>query len=294
MINIPTSLQSDLEAGVTTLCWCWRVTRSDGEIFGFTEHDKDLEIDGVTYRAGTGWTAGAQRSETGLSAARTSSFGGLDSQVITASDIDNGLWDYSRVEILRVNWSDPTQYWLAVTGEITDIKRSEVGFEAEISGLSARLNRKIGRVFSRTCDAELGDARCGVDLENADYIRSVTIADTQGSDEWGVTGAEDRDAGWFRHGVARFDTGPNAGAQLRITDHTIVQGETRIRVERPPSVAVSVADTLTLQAGCDKTDATCRLKFSNLINFQGFPHMPGNDLLLRHASREVRRDGSAR
>jgi uncharacterized phage protein (TIGR02218 family) len=37
--------------------------------------------------------------------------------------------------------------------------------------------------------------------------------------------------------------------------------------------------TFTITAGCDKRVATCRSKFSNVANFRGFPHMPGNDFL---------------
>jgi hypothetical protein len=33
----------------------------------------------------------------------------------------------------------------------------------------------------------------------------------------------------------------------------------------------------------DKRLATCRDRFANAINFQGFPHMPGNDTVMRPA-----------
>ncbi|SFE47808.1 phage conserved hypothetical protein BR0599 [Methylobacterium sp. 13MFTsu3.1M2] len=36
-----------------------------------------------------------------------------------------------------------------------------------------------------------------------------------------------------------------------------------------------------LTAGCDKRLATCRDRFANAVNFQGFPHMPGNDAVMR-------------
>jgi uncharacterized phage protein (TIGR02218 family) len=35
-----------------------------------------------------------------------------------------------------------------------------------------------------------------------------------------------------------------------------------------------------LEAGCDKRFETCRLKFANLLNFRGFPDIPGDDWLV--------------
>jgi uncharacterized phage protein (TIGR02218 family) len=33
--------------------------------------------------------------------------------------------------------------------------------------------------------------------------------------------------------------------------------------------------------GCDKSHETCRARFDNVLNFRGFPHMPGNDFVVR-------------
>src|SRR4051812_31581755 len=57
MRAIPTALQAKLDSGVTTLARCWKVTRRDGVVLGFTDHDRDLVLDGVTFRAGTGFAA---------------------------------------------------------------------------------------------------------------------------------------------------------------------------------------------------------------------------------------------
>jgi uncharacterized phage protein (TIGR02218 family) len=46
-----------------------------------------------------------------------------------------------------------------------------------------------------------------------------------------------------------------------------------------------------IRAGCDKRIATCRAKFGNVVNFRGFPHMPGQDAVLRYATRDGGHDG---
>ena len=53
MRTVPEDLSAALAGGVTTLCWCWRITRRDGQVSGFTDHDRDLVFDGVTYTAGS-------------------------------------------------------------------------------------------------------------------------------------------------------------------------------------------------------------------------------------------------
>ena len=43
----------------------------------------------------------------------------------------------------------------------------------------------------------------------------------------------------------------------------------------------AVGDTLTLTQGCGKTRADC-MAFGNIVNFRGFPDVPGSDQVLRY------------
>jgi uncharacterized phage protein (TIGR02218 family) len=61
-----------------------------------------------------------------------------------------------------------------------------------------------------------------------------------------------------------------------------------VELWQEPAQAPVAGDTFTVAAGCDKQLATCRTKFSNTVNFRGFPHMPGNDFVTSY----VRRSGS--
>ena len=64
-------LLSHLATGTTTVCQCWSMTRSDGQTLGFTDHDRDLSFDGITFKAATGMTAKALQQCTGLSVDNT-------------------------------------------------------------------------------------------------------------------------------------------------------------------------------------------------------------------------------
>ena len=68
MRDIPTELTARIESGAATLCHAWIVVRTDGARMGFTDHDRDLEVDGVVCAAGSGWTQGAMDASAGLGA----------------------------------------------------------------------------------------------------------------------------------------------------------------------------------------------------------------------------------
>ena len=49
-------------------------------------------------------------------------------------------------------------------------------------------------------------------------------------------------------------------------------------------VAIAPGDAFIVTAGCDKLFATCRDRFANVVNFRGFPHIPGNDFVTSYPS----------
>ncbi len=62
MKTIPNALQAHLDDGTTTLAWCWRIARSDGAVFGFTDHDRPLAFEGTSFEPESGLSAIEQPS----------------------------------------------------------------------------------------------------------------------------------------------------------------------------------------------------------------------------------------
>ena len=87
-------------------------------------------------------------------------------------------------------------------------------------------------------------------------------------------------AGWFTAGRLRWTGGANAGLDADIRTHAGTDTAVILDLWQPPARGIVPGDAFSLTAGCDKRFATCREKFANGLNFQGFPHMPGNDTLL--------------
>ena len=165
MRDVPEELTARIESGAATLCHAWVLRRSDGVELGFTDHDRDVVVEGLTCRAASGWTAGAADSAVGLSAGSAAVSGGLDDAAITDADVETGLFDGASVALWRVDWDRPdlrVQLWTATLGRI---RREGAGFTAELEGPLAKLERVVGRTYGRDCDAALGDGRCRIDLE---------------------------------------------------------------------------------------------------------------------------------
>ena len=144
------------------LCHAWIVIRADGARLGFTDHDRDLVVDGVTCRAGVGWSPGAGETATGYAAGQNAALGVLDAAGITEADLAAGLYDGARVAALRVDWRAPSRLLRLWSATIAAVSREGEAFKATLAGPSADLERVAGRTFTRLCDARLGDARCGV------------------------------------------------------------------------------------------------------------------------------------
>ncbi|WP_426023844.1 baseplate hub protein [Brevundimonas sp. PWP3-1b1] len=162
MRNIPEEMVARIESGAATLCHVWRLKRADGVVMGFTDHDRDLVVDGVLCRAASGWTAGAGESAVGLTAGSVSAAGALDDEAISEEDVAAGLFDAATVELWRVDWARPDLRVRLWAGTLARIRREGGGFVAELEGPLAKLERVVGRTYGRMCDARLGDQRCGV------------------------------------------------------------------------------------------------------------------------------------
>ena len=172
MRDFSTSFETHINREATTLCWAWKLTRTDGVMLGFTDHDVDLTIENILYQAASGFSPSDIDSRLGFALDNSSVQGLLSSDIITDADIRAGKYDSAAVAISRVNWTMPEENGLVWRGKLGDITFQDGHFEAELVGQSAVLERAIGRVFSRGCDASFGDEYCGL---NANEFPHGTI-----------------------------------------------------------------------------------------------------------------------
>jgi uncharacterized phage protein (TIGR02218 family) len=136
----------------------------------------------------------------------------------------------------------------------------------------------------------VGDARCGIDLGNAAYRCAGGVLSVLSEKGFLVGGLAEFQADWFVEGVLTWTSGANAGGFFRVHSHT---GD-EIRLSAQPRFAVQSGDTFVVTAGCDKSFGMCSVKFANVINFRGFPHMPGAEAVLTGPAADAQNDGGSR
>ena len=292
MSILSTPFQAHLTEGTTTLSWAWRITRTDGVVMGFTDHDVALVFDGTTFEAETGLVASEIRASSDMAVDAQDAEGVLTSGRITETDIVDGRWDNAAVEVFRVNWADPSQRSLRRRGSLGEIRRGRVSFVAEVRSLAHILGQTVGRTFQSNCDAALGDTRCGVDLEFSTYKGLGTVTSLTDGRTFQASGLGGFASGWFSFGKVTWGTGPNAGRTTEVAVHGLSAGVAVFVLMDLPVKPIGFGDTFFARAGCDKAVATCSAKFGNVPNFRGYPTIPGQDTVLRYASDSNANDGA--
>ena len=287
------ALDAHLATGTTQTCRCWRLSRQDGTAFGFTDHDANLEFDGTVFQAGTGLTASALSQPTGLSVDNTEAVGALSDAAITEADIFAGRYDGAQVEAWLVQWSDVENRALQFRGSLGEITRTNGGFSAELRGLAEKLNVPTGRVYQHTCAAILGDGSCGLDLNQAAFTVEAACTATDGR-RFSFDGVTSYAAHWFERGSLVVLSGSGAGLREAIKTDRIDGATRHVELWDQLRAAVAPGDMVRLTAGCDKRMATCRAKFNNMLNFRGFPDIPGEDWQVAHPTRLSNRSGGSR
>jgi uncharacterized phage protein (TIGR02218 family) len=283
MRSIPSALQAKLDSGVTTLCRCWRVTRSDGVVMGFTDHDADLALNGLTCRAGSGLTASEATQQLGLATTGVEISGALTDESLSEDDLAAGRYDAADIEMWLVDWSDPSLAVLLAKGVIGEVRREAAAFTAEMRSLANRLDEESGRLFTATCSADLGDSHCTIDLTNPTYFGNGTVAALASASSFYASGLDAFTDTWFTAGKLTFTSGANNALSVEVKTHRVASDGVLIDLWQAMPQPIAADDTFTVTAGCDKRFATCRDRFANGINFRGFPTIPGDDFVTSYA-----------
>ncbi len=264
-----------LQQDLTTLAFCWRLARRDGVTLGFTSHDRDLEIDGLIYRAAPGMVPSAIETTSGFESDAVELAGALTSDAIREDDLASGRWDGAQLSVFTVNWTAPGDNPVSlIAGELGAVEIKGERFSVELRGATSALDAPVVEETSPECRATLGDKRCRVDLAGRVHIGIVaSVADAQ------MTLADPIPGTVLASGRLRWLNGDNAGLASVILQHAGAV----ITLSDVPHFPIVAGTRVELTQGCDRRFSTCTGRFSNAANFRGEPHLPGNDLLMRYA-----------
>jgi uncharacterized phage protein (TIGR02218 family) len=248
-----------------TLARCWKVTRKDGVILGFTTHTRDIVFQGVPYYMVWGLTTSSVKSSEGFSVDNLAISAFLTAQ--NETDILAGKYDGATLEVFTVNYLNlGLGKLIDKVGFLGEVTRADGVFQAELRGLMDMLRTKIGRVYTAACDARLGDARCGFNLTPV----PMTITAVTGPKSFQATALAGFPTGSFTVGYLRFLAGENVGVERDIRFHAGIN----IDLFLAPVFPMVVDELVFLYQGCDKTKSTCIRVFNNVVNFRGFDYVP--------------------
>jgi len=223
----------------TGICFCWRITRLDGTEALFTDHDKDVPIQegggsplsgspldpNLLFISTHSFSVTATKRQQGLAVDNVSIIGTIDDggtspiSGITEADVLAELYADAVIEIWLCAWTDlDAGLFPLKTGTMGEMKFRTTGFEAEMRGLTERLQRKVHRVFSISCPVILGGTDCGVDLDGSPSFRE-TVTVTNVTDKRVFITSLPQSTDWAQYGVASWTTGNNAGLAREVIDH---------------------------------------------------------------------------
>jgi hypothetical protein len=181
--TIPSGLLSHLQNDTTSIATCWKVTLqgSPAQILGFTDHDNNLTVDGVTYLASTGFLPTAYETQTKMAVDNLQAQGFIDSELITEQDLLNGVWDFAEVEIFQVNFKSIGSGTDVLTkGHLGNISLERGKFEAELRGVANAFTQTRNKMYQPLCRVQFGSTECGVDVGYYTETGSITGVSADG------------------------------------------------------------------------------------------------------------------
>lgn len=266
-----------LDAGeVNTTCLLFRIRRGDGLVQRFASLDRDVVWAGETWQGAAPLDPMASEAARGLAAGQTEVVGLLDAASLRAEDLLNGLYDDAEIRVTRIDWSAPERGGIVLfEGRLAVAQVGETQFSAEIRLPGLRLDQPVVELYSPECRVDLYSPPCGVDPAGWTETHTVTavLARTRIA-----LGGFVQPAGWADYGILTVLDGPNAGAKREVRRH---HAGGIVEIWEPFAAPLAVGTAVSIAAGCDKRRATCAGKFANVLNFRGFPDVPGEDRLFR-------------
>lgn len=275
MKTVPAGLQDHLNEAVLKLAYCWKITRQDGVIKAFTNHAADLQIGGINYSSVQGFDASAIDNTADLAVNGLDIFGSIDSEELTEADLQAGLYNYAEVLIFMVRYDNPAAGQVILRrGWLGEVSRSGNKFVAELRSLTDAYNQAtMCEIYTPTCRANLGDARCQLNLASYTHTGIVTAVTSRRTfNASGLTQA----TGYFDFGVLTWTTGANTGLKAEIKTWNLDDHEFEFFLPMPYEIAVD--DEFSAHIGCNKTKEACKA-LGNYVNFRGEPDIPGPEAL---------------
>lgn len=273
---IPIALANKYAAETQTLAQFLRLERKDGFVVGLTSADIDVTIGGVLYRCQPGITPSNIVWTSGLNVDNLEITFLEDDTYINKTDVLTKKWSKAAFYLFQADPTDPAAgIDTLMVGNMGDVSIETGAMRAELRSVLQLLQQTIGEVTTKTCKTQLFSEKCKVDPAPYTFNAITTTGGRQVITSADLVGQPDD---FFGDGLLEVTSGDANGIQVKVRDFDGVTGT--LTFIGPLLVSIAPGDTFTVFAGCRKRAyEDCRDKFDNIFNFQGEPHLPGNDYI---------------
>ncbi len=278
--SVTDAMKLHIAARTHTLATCVKITRTDGNVFGFTDHDENITYDGVVYYAAYGCIPSAVSGSVNLNVDNLSVDGLFNAAGITKAGIIAGLWDHAEIQVFLINYRDTTIGIIPLPGSgwLGEKTVKDGNYTFEFRSKAQALQQSIGRLYTSACSWKLGDADCGVTLATYQKAGAAVVVTDNANFTATVAGGSATDQ-FYRYGILTWTSGSNDGLSMEVKSAAYAAGTYTIQLVLSMPYTIVATNAFTITPGCDKAFATCKDKYSNSVNFGGFPHIPGRDVI---------------
>lgn len=247
----------------------YHIWRDGGEDWYYTDGDVSITYDGNVYTPAT-LSRGSIRYNTQLEA---------QTLKITAAYLEDATVDFISINPVEILWvsvmklhrdQSPLEAVVLFIGQIKTVAFKGVKATVNCVGFEHFLKKTIPFWrYQLTCNHDVFDSNCS--LTKSSYLTSTSISLDATKTILTSTAFGAEDDGYFTGGEIVFGDESRA-----ISDHT---GDNITIVYR--FLTLADGDTVSAYPGCDGRAETCRDKYSNILNFLGFPFIPVENPALR-------------
>ncbi len=161
--------------------------------------------------------------------------------------------------------SEVVQLWM---GEVASIAFTGSTVKLSCQPVGNVLRRNIpSTTYQAQCNWSLYSTQCGI--SKTSFAEVATVA-TVAAAVLTLTISSDRASGYFTNGFVVSSW----NERVWVLAHTRLSSSSAQLTLMTPFSAISAGAVVTVYAGCDRTLADCKNKFSNLPKFLGFPFIP--------------------
>lgn len=157
---------------------------------------------------------------------------------------------------------------------VVNFIKHDLEFYIKCAPETIKYNRSILNLYSKTCRAKFGDAKCNVNKD--EYKKKYQLKEV-GVDYLIIKDINEKTDDYTFGDVIICNIN-NAKTQYKILSHI----NNRIQIDGVLDKNLMTIDQIqdiTLILGCDKSFNSCYKKYNNLINFRGEPWIPSSNFL---------------